>query len=53
MIQPDGSIKVGGHDVREYDLAALRRCGRHHSSEEYIVFRHCERKSSLGESGCF
>ena len=40
----EGSVRVGGHDVREYDLTTLR-------DEVAVVLRHDPGKPPLGQRG--
>ena len=44
----EGSVKVGGVDVREYDLDALRSAVSHGAAEERAVLRHHHVKISAG-----
>ena len=47
----EGSVKVGGLDVRQYDMEALRNQVSG-APEEHPVFRHHFGQLALGQSGC-
>ena len=46
----EGTVRVGGVDVREYDLEVLRNQVASGAAKERAVFRHHKGKSSLGRS---
>ena len=47
----EGSVKVGGKDVREYDLDALRNQVAVVLQKKRTLFGYDQRKSALGQSG--
>jgi ATP-binding cassette subfamily B multidrug efflux pump len=44
-----GTVKVGGIDVRDYDMPDIARRSRYGASKKYPVFRNDQRQSALGK----